>query len=370
MVGMYAHTTFNLNPRPRRSTRRCTASCPAGMSTTCTPTRSSRSPPRPRCEAADAGDLRRRDGLRAVDAPGIRARPAPCRRSPRRQPQRPRDHDGPARVHLLGDDDQECYARTLGPDRTGRRLHRGELCGQGRRRRGLRRRKIPDAWPPTSAGRSWPRSCPGCAARFPRRSASSAPCRTTRRSCASSTPQDAAAPGRTRHLLPRPFPAHQDQAAVRRLEPADGGRRRAEEEADAPGWSPTARITPPITRSAGTPNSPAMRDPNPTVILIPGLGMVAWGKDKSRVARHRRILQLRRRGHARRRGDRPLCRPAAAGGLRHRILASGGGQAAADAGRKGARPPGGHRRSAPAPASARRPPSAWSRKAPTSSAPT
>jgi rhamnulose-1-phosphate aldolase/alcohol dehydrogenase len=29
------------------------------------------------------------------------------------------------------------------------------------------------------------------------------------------------------------------------------------------------------------PNSPAMRDPNPTVILIPGLGMMAWGKDKS-----------------------------------------------------------------------------------------
>jgi rhamnulose-1-phosphate aldolase/alcohol dehydrogenase len=29
------------------------------------------------------------------------------------------------------------------------------------------------------------------------------------------------------------------------------------------------------------PNSPAMRDPNPTVILIPGIGMIAWGKDKS-----------------------------------------------------------------------------------------
>ncbi len=28
-------------------------------------------------------------------------------------------------------------------------------------------------------------------------------------------------------------------------------------------------------------NSPAMRDPNPTVMLIPGVGMVAWGKDKS-----------------------------------------------------------------------------------------
>ncbi len=28
-------------------------------------------------------------------------------------------------------------------------------------------------------------------------------------------------------------------------------------------------------------DSPAMRDPNPTVILIPGLGMITWGKDKS-----------------------------------------------------------------------------------------
>ena len=29
------------------------------------------------------------------------------------------------------------------------------------------------------------------------------------------------------------------------------------------------------------PDSPAMRDPNPTVVLIPGIGMIAWGKDKS-----------------------------------------------------------------------------------------
>ena len=28
-------------------------------------------------------------------------------------------------------------------------------------------------------------------------------------------------------------------------------------------------------------NSPVMRDPNPTVILIPGIGMITWGKDKS-----------------------------------------------------------------------------------------
>jgi rhamnulose-1-phosphate aldolase/alcohol dehydrogenase len=28
-------------------------------------------------------------------------------------------------------------------------------------------------------------------------------------------------------------------------------------------------------------NSPAMRDPNPTVVLVPGVGLIAWGKDKS-----------------------------------------------------------------------------------------
>ncbi len=33
--------------------------------------------------------------------------------------------------------------------------------------------------------------------------------------------------------------------------------------------------------SCKRPDSPAMRDPNPTVMLIPGIGMIAWGKDKS-----------------------------------------------------------------------------------------
>jgi rhamnulose-1-phosphate aldolase/alcohol dehydrogenase len=33
--------------------------------------------------------------------------------------------------------------------------------------------------------------------------------------------------------------------------------------------------------SCKRPDSPGMRDPNPTVVLIPGIGMIAWGKDKS-----------------------------------------------------------------------------------------
>lgn len=34
-------------------------------------------------------------------------------------------------------------------------------------------------------------------------------------------------------------------------------------------------------RRCRRPDSPAMRDPNPTVVLIPGLGMIAWGRNKS-----------------------------------------------------------------------------------------
>ncbi len=34
-------------------------------------------------------------------------------------------------------------------------------------------------------------------------------------------------------------------------------------------------------RRCRRPDSPPMRDPNPTVVLIPGLGMIAWGKNKS-----------------------------------------------------------------------------------------
>ena len=41
------------------------------------------------------------------------------------------------------------------------------------------------------------------------------------------------------------------------------------------------RITRLTTTDASDSNSPAMRDPNPTVMLVPGLGMIAWGKDKS-----------------------------------------------------------------------------------------
>jgi len=47
-------------------------------------------------------------------------------------------------------------------------------------------------------------------------------------------------------------------------------------------------------RACKRPNSPAMRDPNPTVMLIPGIGMIAWGKDKSEIAKSRRSFTTAR----------------------------------------------------------------------------
>ena len=46
------------------------------------------------------------------------------------------------------------------------------------------------------------------------------------------------------------------------------------------GWSSTARITKPTMKSANG-RIPRHARPQSTVVLIPGLGMIAWGKNKS-----------------------------------------------------------------------------------------
>ena len=44
---------------------------------------------------------------------------------------------------------------------------------------------------------------------------------------------------------------------------------------------PIATTTPPITSAASVPNSPAMRDPNAVIYLVPGIGMFSFAKDKA-----------------------------------------------------------------------------------------
>ena len=86
-------------------------------------------------------------------------------------------------------------------------------------------------------------------------------------------------------------------------------------------------------------NSPAMRDPNAVIYLVPGVGMMSFAKDKptARIASEFYVNAINvMRGAS---GVSDLCRPARAGGLRHRILAARGGQAAAHAQAEVARRP-------------------------------
>ena len=152
------------------------------------------------------------------------------------------------------------------------------------------------------------------------------------------------APRGTRHELPGSFPAHQDQAALRGV---GSGQRRPRQRCSALLTEALAKYREDYAayyNRCKHANSPAMRDPNPTVILIPGLGHDRVGQGQDRVARDRGVLQLRRGSDARRGGDRRIHRAAAAGGLRHRVLAAGGGEAEAHAGGEGTRAAGAHRR--------------------------
>jgi rhamnose utilization protein RhaD (predicted bifunctional aldolase and dehydrogenase) len=134
--------------------------------------------------------------------------------------------------------------------------------------------------------------------------------------------------------VPRPFPAHQDQAALRRLESANRNARDLKKKLAA-GSNQYRKDYAAYYEKCKHANSPAMRDPIPTVVLIPGLGMIAWGKDKSesRVTAefYNCAVEVMRGAEA----VDEIHRAAAAGGVRHRILAARGSEAAAHAGGKG-----------------------------------
>ena len=88
-------------------------------------------------------------------------------------------------------------------------------------------------------------------------------------------------PRRARHQLPRPFPAHQDPAAGGRLR---SGQPRSRQDV----WpaSPARSIDYREGYAAyydrcKHADSPAMRDPNAVVYLVPGVGMITFARDKA-----------------------------------------------------------------------------------------
>ena len=86
--------------------------------------------------------------------------------------------------------------------------------------------------------------------------------------------------GRAGHELPRSLPAHQDQALYVQWDGTKEDLVALKSKLTA-GLEQYRQDYAAYYQRCKHPNSPAMRDPNPTVILIPGLGMIAWGKDKS-----------------------------------------------------------------------------------------
>ena len=79
------------------------------------------------------------------------------------------------------------------------------------------------------------------------------------------------APGRTRHELPRPLPAHQDQAALCRLGPPRPRRRGRPCARSSPSAScNTARTTPTTTPGTSAPTRPPCATPTPRSSSFPG----------------------------------------------------------------------------------------------------
>ncbi len=193
-------------------------------------------------------------------------------------------HDGPARLHLLG-------RRRQGLLHANARFHRARLAftsTRNTRRRAATPRRSAAAntrrWTKTNAdGACSRKSCRGCAVRSASRNVSSARCRTTRTSCASSTATTRRASRNWARVAPTISCARRSSrftwTGIRRPKT-----RAALKQKLADGFEQYRKDYAAYYDRCKHANSPAMRDPNPTVVLIPGLGMIAWGKDKSESA--------------------------------------------------------------------------------------
>ena len=323
---------LHLQPQPARRLDRHAAarlSCRARMSTTCIPTRSSPSPPRRTRKELTAGDLRRRDRLAAVEAAGLRARPLAARSS-RGRTRRPRASCSRATACSPGaTTPKACYETTL--------AHHQPAPSTGSTSKTAGKPAFGGAVPPAAAART---SGAQVAARAdagdPRHDLD----RTSARSAISTIrpavlefvdAQGPAAARGARHHLPRPFPAHQDPPAGGRLRPGEARRRRGRSPASPAALEAYRADYAAYYERCKQPDSPPMRDPEPG-----GLPGARRRHDHLRQgqgdgAHRRRVLRQRHQRDARRRGGVELSRPAGAGGLRHRILAARGSQAAAHA---------------------------------------
>ena len=320
---------LHLRPQPPRRVDRHAAARvhPEGACRPHAPRRGDRDRRLERLRAAHAGDLRRRDRLAAVAA--ARIRPGPEARGDGEEPAGPQGRRArrPRPLHLGRRPRGSATSRRCGSSRRPRTTWRRSAEGRAvrdavakpRRRGGARRR-------------CWPSSCPALRGQLSKGVPQGHALHGRARGAGVRGRGPGRGAGRARHLLPRPFPAHQDPAAGPRLRPGD---RRTRERRRGP---PRRRArglpratTRPTTSAAGGPTSPGAARPEPGHRAGPG-------------RRHDHLRQGQ--GHRAHRGEfyvnainvmreaesvSTYVADPGAGGLRHRVLAARGGEAAAHA---------------------------------------
>ena len=150
----------------------------------------------------------------------------------------------------------------------------------------------------------------------------------------------APAPGRARHVVPRPLPAHQGQADGRSTCPADAPLEKVKArvaELHEAYRADYAGLLRPARKVKG---SPAMRGADPLIILVPGVGMFSLRQGQADRPRRRRVLRQRDQRDARRRGALDVRPDRRVGEVPDRVLGARGGQAPADAEAASRWPPG------------------------------
>ena len=176
-------------------------------------------------------------------------------------------------------DDKECYELTLYLIEKAANLSRPDTKTKGATPRPLAGRNF-RLWRKEHDGKFLRRFFLGCAARSASKSGLSAPFRTTKRFCASlihRTPRGWRSLARVARIIfcgPRSSRCMSIGIRKRKMSPTLKSKLQAGLEKYRADYAD-------YYNRCKRPGSPAMRDPNPTVTLIPGLGMVAWGKDKS-----------------------------------------------------------------------------------------
>ncbi len=270
---------------------------------------------------ADCGNLRRQHRLAAVAAAGLRAGTdarkirAGKPEGDRRRAGEPRAvHVGAGRADLLRND----HRHDQQGDRLARRQDRHE---GGVRRQGGR------AGGPGQAPRRGGASDAGDPRRDRQGREEGRPFR--RRAGGARIRQLGAAAGArgARHLLPRPFPAHQDPAACSRLH------RRHRGDGRGPGrrGRGLSRRLRRLLRALPPCGQPGHARPEPGRLPRSRRRHDHLCPRQGDGAHRRRVLPERHQRHARRFVGRHLRRPARAGSLRHRVLAARGSQAPAHA---------------------------------------